>query len=158
MPSVITHPPQAIRERDRRLTGRNRREHEPVSLRDLVIVFGHKCCRGQRQGARSLPGESQERAVLMHPGHPLLGIRIIEPTPAPFRYQFRAFGFIERAWSHAQHTLSGRAAATFQWSGGQRSFPRQYKKFRNWNRERAGKPIQDINGWVFLLALQASQV
>jgi hypothetical protein len=40
----------------------------------------------------------------------------------------------------------------------QRTFPWQNKKFRNWNRERAGKSIQDIHGWVFLLSLHASKV
>jgi hypothetical protein len=88
-----------------------------------------------------------------------LGICIIELTPAPLSHQFRASGtaaYQKNFLSLAQHPLSGQAATTFQWSGRQRIFPRQNKKFRNWNRERAGKSIQDIHGWVFLLALQAS--
>ncbi len=35
----ITHVPAAIRERDRRITGRNRREHEPVLKRYERICF-----------------------------------------------------------------------------------------------------------------------
>ena len=35
----ITHVPAAIRERDRRITGRNRREHEPVLKRYERVCF-----------------------------------------------------------------------------------------------------------------------
>ncbi|MFD2717009.1 RNA helicase, partial [Tistrella mobilis] len=61
----ITHVPSTIRERDRRLTGRNRREHEPVLRRYSRICF-------ERQAIQPLDKAGLERAVLMHPGHPLM--------------------------------------------------------------------------------------
>lgn len=61
----ITHVPAAIRERDRRLTGRNRRENEPVLRRYSRICF-------ERDAIQPLDKPGLERAVLMHPGHPLM--------------------------------------------------------------------------------------
>ena len=61
----ITHIPAAIRERDRRITGRNRREHEPVLRRYERICF-------EREGIQPLDKRGLTRAVLMHPGHPLM--------------------------------------------------------------------------------------
>ncbi len=61
----ITHVPAAIRERDRRITGRNRREHEPVLKRYERICF-------ERQAIQPLDKPGLARAVLMHPGHPLM--------------------------------------------------------------------------------------
>lgn len=61
----ISHIPSAIRERDRRLTGRNRREHEPVLRRYSRICF-------EREAIQPLDKPGLERAVLMHPGHPLM--------------------------------------------------------------------------------------
>jgi hypothetical protein len=61
----ITHVPAAIRERDRRITGRNRRDHEPVLKRYSRICF-------ERQAIQPLDKSGMERAVLMHPGHPLM--------------------------------------------------------------------------------------
>lgn len=61
----ITHVPAAIRERDRRLTGRNRREHEPILRRYSRICF-------EREAIQPLDKPGMERAVLMHPGHPLM--------------------------------------------------------------------------------------
>lgn len=61
----VTHVPPAIRERDRRLTGRNRREHEPVLRRYSRICF-------ERGAIQPLDKPGLERAVLMHPGHPLM--------------------------------------------------------------------------------------
>jgi SNF2 family DNA or RNA helicase len=61
----ITHVPAAIRERDRRLTGRNRREHEPVLRRYDRICF-------EREAIQPLDKSGLSRAVLMHPGHPLM--------------------------------------------------------------------------------------
>lgn len=61
----ITHVPAAIRERDRRLTGRNRREHEPVLKRYSRICF-------ERQAIQPFDKPGMERAALMHPGHPLM--------------------------------------------------------------------------------------
>lgn len=61
----VTHVPAAIRERDRRLTGRNRREHEPVLRRYERICF-------EREAIQPLEKAGLSRAVLMHPGHPLM--------------------------------------------------------------------------------------
>lgn len=61
----VTHVPAAIRERDRRLTGRNRREHEPVLRRYERICF-------EREAIQPLDKPGLPRAVLMHPGHPLM--------------------------------------------------------------------------------------
>ena len=61
----ITHVPAAIRERDRRLTGRNRRENEPILKRYERIAF-------ERAAVQPLDKPALSRAVLMHPGHPLM--------------------------------------------------------------------------------------
>ena len=61
----ITHVPAAIRERDRRITGRNRREQEPVLKRYERICF-------ERDAIQPLDKPGMPRAVLMHPGHPLM--------------------------------------------------------------------------------------
>ena len=61
----VTHVPAAIRERDRRLTGRNRREHEPVLKRYERICF-------EREAIQPVEKPGVTRAVLMHPGHPLM--------------------------------------------------------------------------------------
>lgn len=61
----ITHVPASIRERDRRITGRNRREQEPVLKRYERICF-------DRSAIRPLDKPGVTRAVLMHPGHPLM--------------------------------------------------------------------------------------
>jgi superfamily II DNA or RNA helicase len=61
----ISHVPSTIRERDRRLTGRNRRDHEPVLRRYSRICF-------ERQAIQPPDKPGLERAVLMHPGHPLM--------------------------------------------------------------------------------------
>ena len=61
----ITHVPAAIRERDRRLTGRNRRENEPVLKRYSRICF-------EREAIQPMDKPGLERALLMHPGHPLM--------------------------------------------------------------------------------------
>ncbi len=61
----ITHVPTSIRERDRRITGRNRREQEPVLRRYDRVCFDKEALQPTDK-----PGIS--RAVLMHPGHPLM--------------------------------------------------------------------------------------
>jgi superfamily II DNA or RNA helicase len=61
----ITHVPAAIRERDRRLTGRNRREQEPILKRYERICF-------TREAIQPLDKPGLARAVLMHPGQPLM--------------------------------------------------------------------------------------
>ena len=61
----ITHVPAAIRERDRRLTGRNRREQEPILKRYDRIAF-------TKDAVQPLDKPGLARALLMHPGHPLM--------------------------------------------------------------------------------------
>ena len=61
----ITHVPASIRERDRRIKGGNRREREPVLTRYERICF-------DRQVIQPLDKLGVGRAVLMHPGHPLM--------------------------------------------------------------------------------------
>jgi SNF2 family DNA or RNA helicase len=61
----ITHVPTGVRERDRRITGRNRREQEPVLRRYERICF-------TRDAILPLDRPGLSRAVLMHPGHPLM--------------------------------------------------------------------------------------
>jgi len=61
----ITHVPLEIRERDRRITGRNRREQEPVLKRYDRVCFDRTAI--QPTDTPGLP-----RAALMHPGHPLM--------------------------------------------------------------------------------------
>ncbi|MBX3408158.1 MAG: DUF3883 domain-containing protein [Phycisphaeraceae bacterium] len=61
----ITHVPLEIRERDRRITGRNRRESEPVLKRYDRVCF-------ERAAIQPNDRPGMPRAVLMHPGHPLM--------------------------------------------------------------------------------------
>jgi hypothetical protein len=61
----ITHVPHEIRERDRRIAGRNRREQEPVLKRYDRVCF-------EREAIQPLDEPGLPRAVLMHPGHPLM--------------------------------------------------------------------------------------
>jgi hypothetical protein len=61
----VTHVPAAIRERDRRMTGRNRREFEPVLKRYERICF-------EKEAIQPTDKPGLSRAVLMHPGHPLM--------------------------------------------------------------------------------------
>ena len=61
----ITRVPLEIRERDRRMTGRNRREQEPVLNRYDRVCF-------ERTAIQPITPPGLPRAVLMHPGHPLM--------------------------------------------------------------------------------------
>ncbi|MDE2430518.1 MAG: DUF3883 domain-containing protein, partial [Burkholderiales bacterium] len=61
----ITHVPAAIRERDRQLTGRDRRNTEPVLRRYERVCF-------EKQYVRLLGRTSAPMASLIHPGHPLM--------------------------------------------------------------------------------------
>ncbi len=61
----ITHVPAPVRERDRRLTGRNRREQEPILKRYDRIEFTREAIQPNDK-----PGLA--RAAFMHPGHPLM--------------------------------------------------------------------------------------
>jgi superfamily II DNA or RNA helicase len=61
----ITHVPAAVRERDRRLTGRNPREQEPILKRYDRIAF-------TRDAIQPSDKPGLARAVFMHPGHPLM--------------------------------------------------------------------------------------
>jgi SNF2 family DNA or RNA helicase len=61
----VTHVPTSIRERDRRITGRNRRDQEPVLKRYERICF-------EKENQQPLEKPGLSRALLMHPGHPLM--------------------------------------------------------------------------------------
>jgi superfamily II DNA/RNA helicase len=61
----VTHVPAVIRERDRIMTGRNRRENEPVLKRYERICF-------EKKAIRPLDRPGLAPAVLVHPGHPLM--------------------------------------------------------------------------------------
>lgn len=61
----VSHVPTSVRERDRRITGRNRREQEPVLKRYERICF-------EKEAIHPTDKPGITRAVLMHPGHPLM--------------------------------------------------------------------------------------
>lgn len=63
--SEITHVPAVIRERDRRIAGRDRRYNEPVLRRYERVCF-------EKEHVR-VPGRAEAKmASLIHPGHPLM--------------------------------------------------------------------------------------
>ena len=61
----ITHVPTSIRERDRLITGRNRRELSPVLKRYERVCF-------TREAVRPLDKPGVPFAAMIHPGHPLM--------------------------------------------------------------------------------------
>jgi len=61
----ITHVPATIRERDRRITGRNRRDLAPVLRRYERVCF-------TKDAVRPLDKPGIAYAAMLHPGHPLL--------------------------------------------------------------------------------------
>jgi superfamily II DNA or RNA helicase len=61
----ITHVPASIRERDRLITGRNRRELAPVLRRYERVCF-------TREAVRPLDKPGAPFAAMLHPGHPLM--------------------------------------------------------------------------------------
>ena len=61
----ITHVPALLRERDRRITGRNRRDRAPVLKRYERVCFTKDAVRPVDQAGATF-------AALLHPGHPLL--------------------------------------------------------------------------------------
>jgi superfamily II DNA or RNA helicase len=61
----VTHVPAAIRERDRLITGRNRRELAPVLKRYERVCF-------TREAVRPLDKPGLPFAAMLHPGHPLM--------------------------------------------------------------------------------------
>jgi superfamily II DNA or RNA helicase len=61
----VAHVPRELLEIDRRITGRNPREQEPVLKRYDRICF-------ERSAVQPLDKPGAVRAVLMHPGHPLM--------------------------------------------------------------------------------------
>jgi len=61
----ITHVPAAIRERDRLITGRNRRELAPVLRRYERVCF-------TKEAVRPLDKPGVPFAAMLHPGHPLM--------------------------------------------------------------------------------------
>jgi SNF2 family DNA or RNA helicase len=61
----ITHVPASIRERDRRITGRNRRDTTPVLKRYERVCF-------TKEAVRPLDNPGLPFAQMIHPGHPLM--------------------------------------------------------------------------------------
>jgi superfamily II DNA or RNA helicase len=61
----ITHVPALIRERDRQITGRNRRELAPVLKRYERVCF-------TKEAVRPLDRPNTPFAQMIHPGHPLM--------------------------------------------------------------------------------------
>lgn len=61
----ITHVPATIRDRDRLITGRNRRELAPVLKRYERVCF-------TKEAVRPLDKPGIPYAVMLHPGHPLM--------------------------------------------------------------------------------------
>ena len=61
----ITHVPATLRERDRRITGRNRRDRTPVLKRYERVCF-------TKDAVRPVDQAGAPFAALLHPGHPLL--------------------------------------------------------------------------------------
>ncbi len=61
----ITHVPALIRERDRQITGRNRRELAPVLKRYERVCF-------TKEAVRPLDRPGMAFAQMIHPGHPLM--------------------------------------------------------------------------------------
>lgn len=61
----ITHVPAAIRERDRRISGRNRRDRRPVLKRYERVCF-------TKDAVRPLDKPGITYAEMLHPGHPLM--------------------------------------------------------------------------------------
>ncbi len=61
----ITHVPAIIRERDRQITGRNRRELAPVLRRYERVCF-------TKEAVRPLDRPNTPFAQMIHPGHPLM--------------------------------------------------------------------------------------
>jgi len=60
----ITYVPTSIRERDRRISGRNRRDSAPVVKRYERVCFTKEAVRPDKPGLA--------RASMIHPGHPLM--------------------------------------------------------------------------------------
>lgn len=61
----INHVPALLRERDRRLTGRNRRDQTPVLRRYERVCF-------TKEAVQPLDKPGISTAVMLHPGHPLM--------------------------------------------------------------------------------------
>lgn len=61
----VTHVPGSLRERDRRITGRNRRDQSPVLRRYERVCF-------TKEAVQPLDKAGITPAVMLHPGHPLM--------------------------------------------------------------------------------------
>ena len=61
----ITHVPTSVRERDRQISGRNRREFAPVLKRYERVCF-------TKDAVRPLDRPGLSHASMLHPGHPLM--------------------------------------------------------------------------------------
>ena len=61
----VTHVPASLRERDRRITGRNRRDQTPVLRRYERVCF-------TKEAVQPLDKPGMAPAAMLHPGHPLM--------------------------------------------------------------------------------------
>jgi len=61
----VTHVPGSLRDRDRRITGRNRRDQSPVLRRYERVCF-------TKEAVQPLDKPGITPAVMLHPGHPLM--------------------------------------------------------------------------------------
>ncbi len=61
----VTHVPTSIRDRDRQITGRNRRDSTPVLKRYERVCF-------TKESIRPMDRPGLAPAILLHPGHPLM--------------------------------------------------------------------------------------
>lgn len=61
----VTHVPGSLRDRDRRITGRNRRDQSPVLRRYERVCF-------TKEAVQPLDKPGVAPAVMLHPGHPLM--------------------------------------------------------------------------------------
>lgn len=61
----VTHVPGSLRERDRRITGRNRRDQSPVLRRYERVCF-------TKEAVQPLDKPGMTPAAMLHPGHPLM--------------------------------------------------------------------------------------
>jgi hypothetical protein len=81
----ITHVPAELRERDRLITGRNRRDLAPVLKRYERVCF-------TKEAVRPVDRPGLAFASLIHPGHPLIRINGRDLVCKPNIYAYTGSG------------------------------------------------------------------
>ena len=97
----ITHVPANIRERDRQITGRDRRNADPVLRRYERVCF-------EKQFVRLIERAGAPMASLLHPGHPLMQSvtdLVLEAAPQQAQARRRA-GRPQRRWASSRRCCS----------------------------------------------------